>query len=375
MRVVVDGEIYRQQAHGGISRLFNEILPRMCQTNESLSIKLLTSGRTLQQPPSHPRIANCQMPEVRRFLRPGRAWKHVTPHAEKAVRFLWTGRARGAIWHSTYYTMPVRWDGPKVATVHDLNWARFPDLFGRRKSEEWMKRILRCARSADAVICVSESTRRDLQDQHSFSAAEIKVVPHGYSPTFQRLEKLPLGHDTALPRPFLLYVGSRAEYKQFWTLAAAYSTWPRRTEVDLAVVGPRWSRDEATTIAELEISDRVHLLENVDDEMLCTLYNSADAFVYPSLYEGFGIPLLEAMACGCPIVASDIPTTQEVAGTSPVYFQPGDIESLSSALDSAIAEGRGSRRTASGLDLVKQYSWDRTAAMTMGVYRSVLPLD
>ena len=371
MRILVDGEIYRQQVRGGISRLFNEILPRMCQTDESLSIKLLTTGRLLQQPPSHPGIAHRRVPEIRRFLRPRLAWKHVTPHAEKAVRYMWTGKPSGAIWHSTYYTMPVRWDGPQVTTVHDLNWARFPDLFGQRKSEEWTKRILHCARSADAVICVSEATRADLQGNYGLSADKISVVPHGYSPAFRRLERQPTGRDEPVPGPFLLYVGSRAEYKQFSTLAAAYSAWSRRTEVDLVVVGQRWSRQETTMIAELGISNRVRLLENVDDETLCALYNSAEAFVYPSLYEGFGIPLLEAMACGCPIVASDIPTTHEVAGTAPVYFEPGEVESLSSALDTAIDERRGSKRTTLGLERVTQYSWDKTAAMTMDVYRRV----
>ena len=105
---------------------------------------------------------------------------------------------------------------------------------------------------------------------------------------------------------------------------------------------------------------------------MCYLYNRALAFIYPSLYEGFGIPLLEAMACGCPIVASRIPSTIEVAGDCPVYFNPNDVEELISALDIIIPEGRNSKRTRSGLERVKKYSWQKTAEQTLEVYHSLV---
>jgi len=118
----------------------------------------------------------------------------------------------------------------------------------------------------------------------------------------------------------------------------------------------------------LGIQNRVHLLTDVDDEELCRLYDQADAFVYPSLYEGFGIPLLEAMACGCPVVASRIPSTIEVAGMCPVYFESAEVESLLAAFDMALSEGRDSERVRSGFERVKSYSWDKTAKQTLEVY-------
>jgi alpha-1,3-rhamnosyl/mannosyltransferase len=105
------------------------------------------------------------------------------------------------------------------------------------------------------------------------------------------------------------------------------------------------------------------------------LYNQAAAFVHPSLYEGFGIPLLEAMACGCPVVASRIPTTREVAGDCPIYFDPMQPDELITALDVALAEGRNSERVRRGLEWVKQYSWDRTARETLQVYRALFSGD
>ena len=126
----------------------------------------------------------------------------------------------------------------------------------------------------------------------------------------------------------MLYVGRRSHYKNFSTLLQAYSVWKHRNEITLAAVGPPGSRVEEQQLAKLGIHDRVHYLTNVNDEELCLLYNEAIAFVYPSLYEGFGVPLLEAMASGCPIIASRIPATIEVAGECPVYFEATEVGSL-----------------------------------------------
>jgi alpha-1,3-rhamnosyl/mannosyltransferase len=115
----------------------------------------------------------------------------------------------------------------------------------------------------------------------------------------------------------------------------------------------------------------VQVLTDVDDQTLCQLYNQALGLVYPSLYEGFGIPLLEAMACGCPIVASRISSTIEVAGDCPIYFDPTEEDDLLNALDIALSQGRNSERIQTGLEKVKSYSWDKTAAQTLKIYRSV----
>ncbi|MFX0202475.1 MAG: glycosyltransferase family 4 protein, partial [Candidatus Hodarchaeota archaeon] len=149
------------------------------------------------------------------------------------------------------------------------------------------------------------------------------------------------------------------------------SSWAGRKEVDLVIVGESWTADEEQYLAKLGIRDRVHLIEHVDDVRLCHLYNQATAFVYPSFYEGFGIPPLEAMACGCPVVSSRIPSTFEVAGECPIYFEPNNIESLLTALDMVLFEGRDSTRVQVGFSQVKRYSWDKTARQTLDVYHEL----
>ena len=170
----------------------------------------------------------------------------------------------------------------------------------------------------------------------------------------------------------MLFIGGRYPHKNFNGLIQAYSLWEHREEVALVVVGSPWSVDEEKQLAELGIRERVYLLTDVDDETLCYIYNQASAFVYPSLYEGFGIPLLEAMACGCPIIASRIPSTIEVAGGCPIYFEPTEVDSLVNGFDVALSEGRKSERVRAGIERVKSYSWDRTAAQTLEIYRTLL---
>jgi glycosyltransferase involved in cell wall biosynthesis len=248
---------------------------------------------------------------------------------------------------------------------------RFLDLFSGPGNDQFREEKRRCVQEADAVICISETTLQDVLRFYKLDSNSTYVVPLACSDFFRQINQRGDHSETLTKQPFLLYVGSRAHYKNFDRLIHAYSVWGDRKKVALVVVGSPWSADEELRLAELGILDCVHLLTDVDDEELCQLYNQAAAFVYPSLYEGFGIPLLEAMACGCPVIASHVPSTIEVAGECPIYFEPMEVDELVNAFDVALSEGRDSERTEVGLERVKQYSWAKTAAQTLEVYRKI----
>lgn len=373
MEVIVDGVIYQSQSHGGISRLYSEILPRMCAMDDSLQITLLTSSRCKQSLPTHARIQPHPLFPVEIMLRPYRLWWPVIPRIRAFVQRLAVGSARGRIWHSTYYTVLEGWTGPAVVTVYDMIYERFAHLFNRPIDEQFRERKQSCVLSADAVICISETTQKDVQQFYGIDASKTQVVLPAYNPVFRVLENN-MDYSLKLPldKPFLLYVGSyRSYHKNFRVLLQAYSSWPRRKEVDLVVVGRRWSKEEMQHLAKLGITDRLHLLVDVDDQRLCLLYNQASAFIYPSLYEGFGVSLLEAMACGCPIIASRIPSTLELTGECPICFEPTETEGLIAAFDAALSEGRDSERVWLGLERVKCYSWDKTAKQVLEVYHAL----
>jgi glycosyltransferase involved in cell wall biosynthesis len=370
MNVVIDGIIYRLQALGGISRIFNEILPRMCNIDGSLHITLLISGNHIQALPAHGNIHDVSLPQAQRFLLPGFLWRPLVPKIQQLIYTLFLKELQKQIWHSSYYTLPDSWKGPLVITVPDMAHERYPELFGK-EGKEFRKLKQRCIHNADAIITISETVRGDIQEYYSVDRNKIRVIQLGCSDVFSHSKNSESDNNFNIKKPFLLYVGINSKYKNVSLFLKAYSRWNHSIDVDIVIAGRPWSHNQINELLELNIRSKVFLLGNVDDNTLKKLYHRAVAFVFPSLHEGFGIPLLEAMACGCPIVASKIPSTIEVAGECPVYFDPQDSDSMINAFEIALTEGRNSARVEKGFEIIKHYSWDKAAQQTLEVYRSL----
>lgn len=371
MQLLIDGTIYLSPP-GGISRYFDEILPRMCQMEPTMWVRLFTDQAPRQPLPEHQQITHQKLFSLPRYLRPSRVWKPALPTLQKIAHCFTFGSGQDTIWHSTYFTAPIFWQGKQVVTVHDMLYELFPTLFQDWTSARFRVRKKKAVLQADAILCNSATTRQDLQAIYGLSASNIYMTHLGYSEVFhvkdnsEALLPLPVQH------PFLLYVGRRSGYKNFQRLLEAYSRWSQRQEIALVVASTTdWQTEEERQLSELGIQEHVYKIANASDELLAQLYNQAAAFIYPSLYEGFGIPLLEAMACGCPIVASRIPSTLEIAADIPIYFEASEVDSLLAALEQIVVEGRNSPRTIKGLTHVTAYSWDRTARQTLDVYQTL----
>lgn len=354
-----------------MSRIYSEILPRMCNQDDSLRIALLLKDRRapLQPLPAHSAITHVAVPHVDPYLRPGRLWGSNAAKVRRLVDRLWIGDGAGKIWHSTYFTQPESWRGAQVVTVVDMIYERYPSLFNEPYDQQFREQKRRAVSGAAAVICISETTRRDVQDYYGVGEDKTFVVPLAHSDAFHPPEN---GDEVSSPhKPFLLYVGKRTHYKNFALLLEAYGSWRGRTDVDLLVVSDSaWTPDEQRYLAKFDLDTRVQLLIDINDEQLRRLYCQAVAFVYPSLYEGFGIPLLEAMACGCTVVASDIPTSREVAGDCPLYFDPTSAEDLRGVLDQALQQVGNQERRAAAIDRTANFSWNNTARQTLEIYHS-----
>jgi glycosyltransferase involved in cell wall biosynthesis len=377
--LVVDGVIFQKNPHGGIARVFRELLPRMCDLEPGLKIDLLTDGPIESHLPVHPQIhARKTLPLRQKALTKG-LWRTTLYPLRALGRFtwnrlrqLWIGSGRNRIWHSTFFTYAPHWKGQEVVTVHDMIPELFPGILNDPMDALGREQKRRCVERACAIICNSETTRRDFEKFYKIEGQAVTVVPLASSQVFRLLPNSQL-HKSELPQhPFLLYVGNRVHYKNFSLLLEIYAHWEMRQQVHLVVAGPPWSSDEKRSLMSSGLSERIHHYADVDDEQLCQLYNTAAMLVSPSIAEGFGLAVLEAFACGCPVVASNIPATCEVAGECPIYFDPGHPETLLSALDRALKEGRDSPRTREGLERAGLYSWDRTAQATLQVYRQIL---
>jgi glycosyltransferase involved in cell wall biosynthesis len=363
MEVIVDGLIYENEYRGGISRVFSEILPRMCDLDVNLRILMLVFGNPSIRPPHHQQIIQGGYWGAK-FLccYKGRGQRCLIK-IRKLLTRLEIPETRHKIWHSTYYSSLPFWRGLKVVTVYDFIYEEYSSMFSDANIVIADKR--REITQADAIICISHATKKDLLRYYNIPEEKVYVIYPAYNSLFSG-EKISNGGDN----PFFLYVGSRAGYKGFGDLLGALGG--VHSDIELVVVGQPFSPQERQAIEAAKLQGRITLRTNISDEELRDLYHQAVAFTYPSLAEGFGIPLLEAMACGCPIVASRIPSTIEVAKDIPYYFEPGSPESLRSALGKALLEGGKSARRLAGFDRVKDFSWDKAAQETLDVYRSLL---
>jgi glycosyltransferase involved in cell wall biosynthesis len=274
------------------------------------------------------------------------------PARSQAFRMAWTlpRLLRGPALAHFQHALPLRCPCPAVVTIHDLSFERDPTAMGRRDRFVFRRVVPRAARAARRVLAVSERTKRDLVDLYGIPDEKITVTPHGVDPAF--------GPGEVAGGGYLLYVGAIQARKD--PLAAALAA--RAVGLPLVVAGPE---REPALARELE-GLGADLRGYVDKAELASLYRGAAALVLPSRYEGFGLPALEAMACGTPVVVSGDAALREVAGDAAVYAD-GD---LADAIRTALAER--DRLVAAGLERAKAFSWDETARRTLEVYREAL---
>jgi glycosyltransferase involved in cell wall biosynthesis len=297
-------------------------------------------------------------------------WKGLIPRAQLALEELRLRRVNAHVVHSPYYRTYRFLSQPLIVTVYDMIYEKFAhEYFPHEDRFRAQKRSAIMA--ADVVIAISETTRDDIMDVYGGYPGKVRVVGLGCGEAFLAAPRT--GNVRTPEFPYVMYVGSRNLYKGFDTLLSAFAAWPRNKEIHLVVVGGQWTEGERAVIALRGIEASINLVEAPGDAHLAALYRGAHALIFPSLYEGFGLPLLEGMACGCPIVASRIPSTLEVAGKLPFYFKAGDWEDLLGALEEALGQKDLSRRKAA-MEMVASRSWADTARKTLMIYHELANL-
>lgn len=374
--VVVEAGTFCWAPDGGVTRIYREILPRMCEADPDLTLEVLAQNPLRRPLPVHPSIRRVTPLPVDAWLRPRRVWRRPADWARRAAYGAAARSDRSRIWHSTYFTVPLSWGGPTLVTVYDMIHERFPELFQGTSASHAQRRKAQAVHNADCVVCISESTRVDVIERYELDPDVVVTVPLASSDVFRVLDDdddqaAANTPHLALTRPYLLWVGGRHAYKDFRRFARVFAAWDGRADLGIVTVGAPLTKAESVLLKRLGVDDRVLALSDVQDEVLCRLYNQAAALVYPSLYEGFGIPLLEALACACPVVAARIPTSLEVAGDCAVLFEPGDAEDMMHALATVVGDGRGCDRVRRGRERAGRFSWNRTAFDTLRVYREL----
>jgi glycosyltransferase involved in cell wall biosynthesis len=266
--------------------------------------------------------------------------------------------ARPDVWFSPAYVVPAWWRGRCVVAIHDLSFQEMPERYRGRLNAWHADRLTRrSARRATRVTCGTAVTAERIAAALALDPARIGVVPYGVSDVFRAA--------TAAPGGYVLYAGTFEARKGLEVLLAAMAD----LDLDLVLAGRRgWGTD--ATLASATRLPRVRVIEDPDDATLAGLYAGAQVCVYPSRREGFGLPVAEAMAAGCPVVASDLPEIREWAGDAPLYAPVGDPGALAAAIRTAVA-GREDR-VAAGRAAVAELTWERTAAGVAALIEAAL---
>jgi glycosyltransferase involved in cell wall biosynthesis len=367
MRILYDHQVFSLQDAGGASRYHYELIRNLQASNE-VEVELLM-GLTASVMP----FAGLERDRTKVFARsteikPGAARYATNELFSSVVAPL---RGRFDIYHPTLYrALPWVRRRRVVVTHHDCTHERFPQLFSNAASIVDAKRKLFA--QADAILCVSASSRSDLLHFYQVAEEKTHVVPHGFSP----LQLPPEGEqDKGAPdAPYLLYVGSRAGYKNFALLLDAFARSGLAGDYRLlAVGGGAFSAQEQASITSLGISASITLIPKADEATLARAYRKAALFVYPSLYEGFGFPPLEAMSLGCPVLVNRTSSLPEVCGEAAFYFDSSDADALSQVLLSSLGDAEGLKvKRRLGERQVGLYDWSRSAHSTLSVYRAAL---
>jgi alpha-1,3-rhamnosyl/mannosyltransferase len=284
---------------------------------------------------------------------------------------------RCALVHHAGGTMPAVRPGPGVLTLHDLQPLANPERFGLIKGTYIRFIAPRSLRRAEFVVCLSRYVANDAIDRVGLPAERIRIVPCGIadpgaSIDAQRLREL-LGRFDLDDRPFIIYPAITYPHKNHATLIAAFArVAEKHDEVRLVFTGGAGSSDSVvqSTIEAYGLESKVIRTGRVHESDLDLLYRAATMMAFPSLYEGFGLPLLEAMSRGCPIVASDAGSLPEVAGDAAEFVDPIDVAGWANALGALIEDP--ARRTVlarRGFDRVAQFAWSVSAQSILSVYR------
>lgn len=366
MKIAFDYSIFSLQKFGGISRYFVSLADSL--KKKEIDVKIFA-----------PRHINNYIKELDQTLYHG---KKITKIPAKMGRFydlfnIFSSRKLiknfdADIIHNTYFPRfsSLMSNLPRVVTVHDMIHEKFKSNFGFWDSTSSLK--LKAIREADHIICISNSTKNDLLDLYNIDEEKISVIHHGFEKSFLLSSKEKVSNQEA---PYLLFVGSRNGYKNFISFIKDYAS-DKELMMNFNVVafgGSKFNKSELNLFRELKIpANKIKHISGSDKE-LARLYVNASAFVYPSIYEGFGLPLLEAMAAECPVVAFHSSSIPEVAGNAAEYIYENVSGEISKAIKKVVlSDSRKNQLVIAGRKQLNNFSWAKCAEATISAYKKIL---
>lgn len=366
MKILFDYQTFTEQFYGGISRYFSEIIRQM-ESDPKIEVNiasLLSNNFYLNHYGlnNHEFFPSLEFKGKRKLM----TWVN-RAYAKKLIN-----QQDFDLFHPTYYDpyfLDVLQKKPYVITVHDLIYEIFENT-----SPDYQKiknNIRHVTQNADHIIAISENTKNDIIRFYSIDKNKISVVYHGYSFYKSQNKKNDISNRTA---NYFLFVGKRNGYKNFETLVKAISELLLRENYLLICAGGgEAGENEKLLLNSFNLQNHVIFMPRITDQKLMDLYSNAIAFIFPSRYEGFGIPILEAMSCGCPVLLSNTGSFLEIAGDAGIYFDPYNCDSISDCVHSLInSEEKREHLIKNGYQRVKNFTWEKTFHQTLDVYKTLI---
>jgi glycosyltransferase involved in cell wall biosynthesis len=372
MRIGIDARLlYYQQA--GIGQYTLRLVEALAQVDRENEYVLLQSHKD--------RSILVREPNFRRHA----MWTPPHHRFEQLALSLELAPVKVDVLHQPDFIPPWRRRCPAVVTIHDLGFLRYPETL-TEASKRYYGQIYRAVKSAEQIIAVSECTKADLVRLTSAPENKVTVIYEAAGPQFHPIQDRSALKDAraryGIVGDFILFVGTIEPRKNLSALVRAYAYLIKekargQTLPKLIIAGRRgWLFEEVfSLVEELDLGYVIRFIGGVPAGDLPYLYNAALLFVYPSLYEGFGLPLLEAMSCGTPAVASDRSSLPEIAGDAALLVPPEDPEKMAQAIWQALTDDELRRELRQkGLAQAQGFSWERTARQTIQVYQKAAGL-
>lgn len=371
MRIGLDG-IPLGNLKTGIGHYTFELTRSLARIAPSDEFELVSPFPFLTELSNQELPANLRTQRVRVNLLSKRWWAVGLPAYVK--------RAGYNLFHGTNYDIPLWNRCPTVVTIHDLSVLLHPHLHPSRIVRRARRRLRVMARFATMIITATEAGKREVCAHLKIKSERVAVTPYAPRRSFRPVppeQTVEVRRRLGIEDEFLLFVGTIEPRKNLLTLVSAYEEILRTSSVraQLVIAGREgWLMDDLYAyIKRTGIKDSLHFTGYLSEEDLAALYSSCRVFIYPSLYEGFGLPPLEAMACGAPVITSRIHSIMEVVGEAAHLVEPTDAKDIAQSIVTLLAdEGERKRLSQAGRARALEFTWEKTAQQTLGIYRQVI---
>jgi glycosyltransferase involved in cell wall biosynthesis len=361
MKVLFDHLCFNQD-YGGVSRYFVELIKRIPKEDIILTVKYSNNEYLIELPGKrlHSFFSNINFKGKARLIREfGKFF---------SIPFLLKNDFD--IYHQTHYDPYAFKYLPdkvmKITTIHDMNFWTIPSYYKNNNST--MRNQIISAKKADHIITISNNSKNDICKYLNIPEEKISVIYHGIN-ILQFNSIVPF----ELFKPYILFVGSRNKYKNFEGTIKSFSQLKKmHPDLQLYCAGNPASNQEINLLKSFDVLDSVMFFQASDKELIA-FYKGAKVFVFPSFYEGFGIPILEAMASNCPVALSNTSCFPEIAQDAAAYFDPYNIDDITSTIDIILSdENYSSSLKKKGAKRVKDFSWDKSVKEHLKIYQSLL---